>query len=423
MSESSSVNTGVATPSISTLLTNKINYVFSNFINDPEANAHAEARAAQAEQDAGAKTRLDTANAEANAAAAAAAQAKQDSEDLNERSEFKPNRAVSDIVSGILNVLFYLLLFTAMICAGYLASNEAIGYSISFRIFSFFYGALCFWWVIPKALIQKYYNKIDIPYYGILPLFKYTPDGNQLFNYLFSYKDNSIVAAKKNEVAALYKSGYLKSIGNFQEAASLMAAATAAVVAAKVAAGKKIGPAIQNPQSPRGPPGVQVYQIPPAPPGQVQVYQIPPVFQRQSGVHPPQVVAAAVVPTSPSPVPTTATALPIASPQQASSQSPIRVNSKGRRLTPTPDEVKAHLKMPASGQGRNYADTIAEQNATQALVEQYRTIDEREDRMRNPGLGIAKLLSGKTPEINLRKQIVNPPETPKLQAQPSGTGV
>jgi len=225
---------------IFTQISNKFNYLVSSFLNDPEADAYAEQQTAQQKHDAEAKARLDKETERAQIDAENSAKAAEDAIDLNERSKFDSGRAFGKVTSGVLSVFYNLILIAVILYAGHLAANEAIGYSISFRILSFIYGALCFWYIIPRSLIKRYYYNEEIAYYTFLPLSTFKPiftTGKVLLG-PFCYTENEKSIAAKEAVELLYKNGYLKSFGQAAPAAvaAPVAAAAAAPAPAPVAA-------------------------------------------------------------------------------------------------------------------------------------------------------------------------------------------
>jgi hypothetical protein len=83
-------------------VTNKIQYNISQWAADPEADAYAKQQADQAQQDEETKARLDESVTKAAAEAKAKADADAKAAALEDRSQFKPKRAASNIASGIL---------------------------------------------------------------------------------------------------------------------------------------------------------------------------------------------------------------------------------------------------------------------------------------------------------------------------------
>jgi len=199
--------------SLLTQISNKVQYNVSQALDDPEAEAHAKQRADQAQQDAFAKQRLEDAKAKEDKENAEKAQAATDAEDLQKRSTFDTNRATSSVANGILKTFFSLIFFAVVIYGGHLAANEAIGYNNPFRILTFLYGCLFFWFYIIKTLIFKFYYKMKIPYYGFIPLTTYQPDGTfeKIIYGLFTYTEDNEYHAAKSHVEELYRTAFQKT--------------------------------------------------------------------------------------------------------------------------------------------------------------------------------------------------------------------
>jgi len=199
--------------SLLTQISNKVQYVASQTLNDPEAEAYAKQQAQQAEHDKEAKKRSSEAAAKVKAEAKAKEESDAKAQSLADRSEFKASRATSNIASGILTTLFSLLLTAIMLYAGHLAANEAIGYNVPFRLLSFFYGAIFFFIVIPKSLYQRFILKRSLDYFAFLPLSTYVPNGNfeKLFLGGFCYTENEASAVARATVDTLYKTAFDKS--------------------------------------------------------------------------------------------------------------------------------------------------------------------------------------------------------------------
>jgi len=199
--------------SLLTQVSNKIQYSISQAVSDPNADAYAEQQAKQAKQEADIKKREADAAAQAKKDADAKAVADKEAADLTKRSRFSPSRATGSIASGILNTFLSLLFFALMLYGGHLAANEAFGYNIPFRILSFIYGCLLFWIYIPKTLLKKFYYKMDIPYYGFLPLTTYQADGfiESIFYGPFSIIPGSDLVGTKSQIEELYRAAFTKS--------------------------------------------------------------------------------------------------------------------------------------------------------------------------------------------------------------------
>jgi len=194
-------------------ITNKINYDMSKVLNDPEADAYAKQQAIQAKQDAEVKAREDKEEAKAKIVSEAKAKADAKAKSLAERSSFSVGRAVRNTASGIITGFMSLILICFILYGGHLAANEAIGYKIPFRILSFIYGCVFFFFEIPKSFIRRYWYQIQIPYYSYLPLSTYQPVGD--FETLllggFCYKENETSSAARSAVGTLYKSAFDKT--------------------------------------------------------------------------------------------------------------------------------------------------------------------------------------------------------------------
>jgi hypothetical protein len=197
-----------------TKLTDKIQYTVSKQLDDPEAAEYANQQKAQAIQDSAVQKREQekqkedakvAAKKEKDAAAAA---------ELVRRSEFKPQRAIGGAAIQILSIFGSLVLILIMLYAGHIAANEAIGYGIPFRLLSFLYGALFFFYVIPKSFYDTFYLKKVKHFYTFLPLSTYVPTGNieSFFLTPFCYVEDSFSAEAKKAVETLYTNGLAESM-------------------------------------------------------------------------------------------------------------------------------------------------------------------------------------------------------------------
>lgn len=187
--------------------------MISQAVSDPEADAYARQQADQAAQDADTKNRIDEAKAQAEADAKVKTDAEEAAAELAERSEFKPKRAATSIASGVLKGFYSLFLFMFLLYGGHLAANQAIGYRVPFRIFMFVIGFLLSFYYIPKSLFDRYYTKINPPYYSFLPLSTYEPVGilQEIFLGAFCYKEDERSGAARAAVESLYLTGFNKS--------------------------------------------------------------------------------------------------------------------------------------------------------------------------------------------------------------------
>jgi hypothetical protein len=199
--------------SLLTQVSNKIQYSISQWASDPEAEAYAKDKAKQDEQNAEVQERLKETKEKSDKAAAAKEESDAKAKDMADRSEFKPQRATSNIASGIIKIFMNLILTMVMLYGGHLAANEAIGYKIPFRILSFVYGCLFFFIEIPKMLIRRYWYQIKPAYYTYLPISTYEPMGDLeiLFLGAFCYKENEASQMARAAVETLYKTGFEKS--------------------------------------------------------------------------------------------------------------------------------------------------------------------------------------------------------------------
>lgn len=195
-------------------VSNKINYSIAQVLNDREADEYARQQEAQEAQERAVRERQAAEAAGVSLAAAAAARDRIAAAKLEDRSQVKPGRALNRIASGILKTIFYLFLIIVICYAGHLSANEAIGYNIPFRIFSFIYGQIFFWFVIPKFLIRKYWYGLPNHNYAFLPVSTYTPitDAEKILLKPFCYVEDKNYAAAKAAVDALYYNAYQKSL-------------------------------------------------------------------------------------------------------------------------------------------------------------------------------------------------------------------
>jgi len=185
----------------------------SQTLNDPEAEAYAKEKAKQDVQDAEAQKRLDEAKAKANEDAAKKAEKDAADANLVERSQFKPERAAGNIAKGILSGFLYFFLVCIILYGGHLAANAAIGYNPPFRVLSFLYGCIFFFFVIPKSLYEKYWLKQELHGYTMLPLSTYVPRGDLEYYLMgaFCYTDDSYSVAARKAVETLYFEAFKKS--------------------------------------------------------------------------------------------------------------------------------------------------------------------------------------------------------------------
>jgi hypothetical protein len=199
--------------SLLTQVSNKIQYSISQWASDPEAEAYAKDKAKQDEQDAETKKRIDEAKEKSDTAAIAKAEADAKAQEMADRSEFKAERATSNIASGIIKGFMSFILVLVILYGGHLAANEAIGYKVPFRVLSFVYGCLFFFIEIPKMLIRRYWYQIKPTYYTYFPLSTYEPNGDLeiLFLGAFCYKEDDASQMARASIETLYKTAFEKS--------------------------------------------------------------------------------------------------------------------------------------------------------------------------------------------------------------------
>lgn len=199
--------------SIFTKLVNKVQYVTSKSLDDPKAAEFARQKVIQDAQD------QEVADRKAKDDAAAAKQlvdkkkAEEKVKDIQDRSQFSVSRAAGHTASGILTIFGYLLLAGVMMYGGHLAANQVIGYNAPFRLLTFFYGSLFFFYHIPKGLYDKYINKKKLEFYSFLPLSTYHPTGD-LEKFVvgpFCYSETQESQAARAVVESLYSTAFTRS--------------------------------------------------------------------------------------------------------------------------------------------------------------------------------------------------------------------
>lgn len=189
---------------------NKVQYQLDSYLKDPEADNHARQLAAQAAQDKAAAERKAASDAESAADSEQAAADRKAALDLAARSKFSsPQTVISKIAKNTLNVFITLAIIALALYGGKIEANKAIGYNIPVRLFSFLYGAIFFFLVIPKSLYEIYWLQKPVPDYAPLPIWVYVPNGKveQLFLGLFCYTEDNYSKAAREEVVKLYKGG------------------------------------------------------------------------------------------------------------------------------------------------------------------------------------------------------------------------
>ena len=212
-----------------TSISNKIQYLISKSVSDPEAEAYAKQQAAQAVQDAAVqRQQVATAKTAAEAEAAATAEAEA-AASLVTRSKFNSKQLVTQVSNGILLAVARIIALCFALYGGHIAVNQAIGYNVPFRLLTFFYGMICSIWIVPKALYDIYWKGIKLPYYSFLPISTYVPNGDlqNIFIGPFCYtKDSSAIAARA-AVVALYSDAFKRSTGVAIKAATAVVAVAA----------------------------------------------------------------------------------------------------------------------------------------------------------------------------------------------------
>lgn len=215
--------------SLLTKLSNKIQYSVSKNLDDPEAAEYASQQKVQELQDAESQKREQQEQEDAAAAEAKKAEDEKEAVELARRSEFKASRAIGNSANEILKIFGSLVLVIILCYAGHIAANEAIGYRIPFRLLSFLYGAIFFFYVIPKSFYDTLYLKKVKHFYTFLPLSTYVPTGNieSFFLTPFCYVEDSFSAEARKEVEALYANGLTQSMKAVANASGVVAATVA----------------------------------------------------------------------------------------------------------------------------------------------------------------------------------------------------
>jgi len=192
---------------------NKIDYLLSEFLNDPDAAAHVKEQADQKAQDEETKKRLEEANAKAEEDANTKSEEDAKAAELVDRSEFKPKRAAGNIARGIVADFIFFSIICIMLYAGHIESNRAIGYNLPFRIVSFIYGSLAFFYVIPRMLYEKYWLKIPQIIYATVPIIAHN-QATHVNEYLATvmYSEDSSVSEARKAVESLYSEAFRKSL-------------------------------------------------------------------------------------------------------------------------------------------------------------------------------------------------------------------
>ena len=121
-------------------LTNKIQFIASKQLNDPEADEFARQKSIQDKQDEEVRLREEQQLKDEEDEEIQNEEDKKAAEELQRRSEFKPYRAVGNAASLILKIFGSIILVSVMLYSGHLAANQAICYRTPFRVFKFLYG-------------------------------------------------------------------------------------------------------------------------------------------------------------------------------------------------------------------------------------------------------------------------------------------
>ena len=239
-------------------LSNKIQYITSKQLDDPQAEEYARQQKAQKKQDLAIKKREQ--EKEKDDAKAQAKKAEEDAKaaELVRRSEFKPGRAIGNSATQILKILGSLVLVLLMLYGGHLAANEAIGYKYPFRILYFLYGALLFIFVIPKSFYDSFILKKIKHFYTFFPLSTYVPTGNleSFFLTPFCYVEDQYSTEARKAVEALYSNGLsesMKAVVSVTKAVGAIGLAVAAnnsMSKAKAPESKAPEANVNNPEAP-----------------------------------------------------------------------------------------------------------------------------------------------------------------------------
>ena len=232
-----------------TKLSNKVQYMISEAVSDPNADAFAKQQAQQAKQDAAVAENERKAEQLAENLAAENEASEIEAASLAARSKFSsPTTVAVNVINGVVKGFMALIFICIILYGGSLAVNKAIGYSIPFRLLTFIYGMIFSFWVIPKSLYDVYSTNISAPYYSFLPLSIYHPVGSLESFFLgpFCYKEDDTTAAARAAVNELYKNAFLKSGGTLSAIATT---ATTAVVSANAVINRKNSPEPSAPKS------------------------------------------------------------------------------------------------------------------------------------------------------------------------------
>lgn len=185
----------------------------ANAISDPKAEEYARQQALQRKQDEEVKRReAEAAQTDAQRAAKKAADQAASTE-LAKRSQFNTTQASSDIAKRVINGFFQWLLILTALYSGHIAANMSIGYNVPFRVFSFFYGTLFFFLIIPYTLYIVYVKQQKIPSYTALPMSTYTTQGTfeRIIYGWYCYKEDEVSKAARAAIDQMYLNGFTRS--------------------------------------------------------------------------------------------------------------------------------------------------------------------------------------------------------------------
>jgi hypothetical protein len=192
--------------SLFTKIQNAIEYRIDSVISDPEVDKYSKRKAIQDEHDEKvAENRRERAEQRAIAGNKAKQKQAEDAE-IARKSKFNYNRAKGEFGRGVLFWTFMIILIICVLFGGYVAANDAIGYSIHTRILSFMYGCLFFWYIIPKYMYRKLWLKEVLPNYALLPLIISQGPISSLGSIIY-YMEDANAKAAKIYVEELYKAG------------------------------------------------------------------------------------------------------------------------------------------------------------------------------------------------------------------------
>jgi hypothetical protein len=199
--------------SLVTSLYNKVQYLASTQISDPEADAFAKQKAEQLKQDAETKKREEKAAKAKAEAEAKTLEEKEAAANLASRSKFDSSQLIADSANGIIKATLILIAISILFYGGHLAANQAIGYGVPFRILSFIYGCLTAFYGIPMMIYKIYVKGETLQTYSFLPISTYVPNGTleSIFFGPFCYQENEASVAARAAVETLYSNAYKKS--------------------------------------------------------------------------------------------------------------------------------------------------------------------------------------------------------------------